>query len=158
MTGWREVLSREAERWLAGRNIKKKKNQEVCFFNLQNLGWLLDTDQEKGSIISTGNFVALHMLSENFQTECCRWHRRATDGVAGPWASVPAVCSCSSRSSLQGERCVLGRDKVNLRCSTSSFAVLKCDASWCEFCPSSPVLSSPLFLMGFDVQRDGYQV
>lgn len=40
MTGWKEVLSREAERWLAGRDIKKKKseNQEVCFFNLQDLG------------------------------------------------------------------------------------------------------------------------
>lgn len=39
MTGWKEVLSREAERWLAGRDIKKKsKNQEVCFFNMQNLG------------------------------------------------------------------------------------------------------------------------
>lgn len=25
MTGWKEVLSREAERWFAGRDIKKKK-------------------------------------------------------------------------------------------------------------------------------------
>lgn len=65
MTGWREVLSREAERWLAGRDIKKKKSG-TCVSSICRI-WddLLDTDQEKGSIISTGNCVALHMLSEN---------------------------------------------------------------------------------------------
>ena len=44
-------------------------------------------------------------------------------------AGFAAVCPCSSRSSLQRRRCIRGREKVKLRCSTSSFAVLKCDAS-----------------------------
>lgn len=66
MTGWKEVLSREAERWLAGRDIKKNVKIRKCVSSICRI-WddLLDTDQEKGSIISTGNCVALHMLSEN---------------------------------------------------------------------------------------------
>lgn len=59
-------MIREAERWLAGRDIKKKyKNREVCFFICKIWNDLPDTDPGKTSIISKGNYVALHMLSEN---------------------------------------------------------------------------------------------
>lgn len=64
MTGWKEVLSREAERWLAGTDAKEREKKKVkirkCVSSICRT-WddLLDTDQEKGSIISTGNCVAL---------------------------------------------------------------------------------------------------
>lgn len=64
MTGWKEVLSREAERWLAGTDAKEKKKKiekiRKCVSSICRT-WddLLDTDQEKVSTISTGNSVAL---------------------------------------------------------------------------------------------------
>lgn len=65
MTGWREVLSREAERWFAGRDTRKrvKIRKRVSSAEFGMTCWILI--KKKGSIISTGNCVALHMLSEN---------------------------------------------------------------------------------------------
>jgi len=60
----KEII-REAERWLTGRDIKKRVKTKRCVSSICKI-WddLLDTELEKTSIIITGSCVDLHMLSE----------------------------------------------------------------------------------------------
>lgn len=64
MTGWKEVMSREAERWLAGRNIKKKKKKSGSVFlqyaKFRMTCWILI---QKKEVSSAQEIVWLYICS-----------------------------------------------------------------------------------------------
>lgn len=135
-----------------------KKNLKIrrCVSSICNiLGWLAGNWARKGKYHQHRKLRGFtYALWKLFQAQRCRWHRRATDGVAGMWAQVLPLSS-----SLQPRRgCIRGRKKVKPKCSSSSFAVLKRDALKGEFCPSS-LWNCPLFflwaLMSSEMVIDG---